>query len=273
MVSYVKIFGGLGNQLFQYSFGQYLLTINKDYNIKYDLSYFKNEDAHELVLNKYNIDFEPITEKEQKKLTPSFVQKIFRRIGKDHLIYNIEYEKDTFIFKDIKPKEERLYVGYWQNTKYLKKNELYLKKIFNPNYKIDTKLERDYINIGIHVRRGDYLNIDKYKVYNDDYYFKSINFIDTKIHEPKKYFIFSDEIDYCKKLFNNLKNCYFVEDSNTLGDFELMKCMDHIIISNSTFSWWAAWLSDKKNKITICPKIWMKGNENVELIQKNWIKL
>jgi hypothetical protein len=52
----------------------------------------------------------------------------------------------------------------------------------------------------------------------------------------------------------------------------LMSLCKHNITANSSFSWWAAWLNQYKNKIVIAPKQWFVDKEN-EVACDNWIKL
>ena len=55
-------------------------------------------------------------------------------------------------------------------------------------------------------------------------------------------------------------------------EFEMMKKFKNYIISNSTFSWWGAYLSDYKETTVLCPKIWWKTRPDINIALPNWIK-
>jgi hypothetical protein len=106
--------------------------------------------------------------------------------------------------------------------------------------------------VSIHIRRGDYTTPNQYhpligKEYVDKAmkYFNNVHFI-----------IFSDDKQWCETIWGGLENfTTFYSDSHFI-DFCAMSLCDHNIISNSSFSWWASYLSKKENKKIIAPKSW-----------------
>jgi len=82
--------------------------------------------------------------------------------------------------------------------------------------------------------------------------------------------------------FKNLKNIfigdeyYFVDQNIKLEpiyDFYLMTLCKHFIVSPSTFSWWAAWLSKNENKICISPPANIGMSLNRDVIPSDWINI
>jgi len=72
------------------------------------------------------------------------------------------------------------------------------------------------------------------------------------------FLIFSDnqdDINWCKKNINGLRH-YYSEGHDKYIDFTLMQLCDHNIISNSSFSWWSAWLNKNQDKIVVAPQKW-----------------
>ena len=180
--------------------------------------------------------------------------------------------------------------GFFQSEKYFKFIEKTIRKNFKFKDHIIEKVEKikyflpNITKSGfIHVRRADYLegnNINAYPLPSIDYY-------QTCIDEQNLNYIyvFSDDIDWCKKNFKNYnnKNFIFVEESDPYISLYMMSQLNIAIIANSTFSWWGAWLNSNKKKIVYCPKIWiyenfLKSQYNItleehikDLICENWI--
>ena len=118
--------------------------------------------------------------------------------------------------------------------------------------------------ISVHLRFGDYKIKNNSKIYFDlskNYFEKSINYFLDKIENPK-FIIFSDELNKAKSFLQNINNfkelniIFRIPGNNSGLDMKLMSVCNHNIISNSTFSWWGAWLNTNKNKIIICPNNW-----------------
>ena len=127
-------------------------------------------------------------------------------------------------------------------------------------------------SVAIHVRRGDYVNNEVHETIGIKYFKQSIDKIKTMTNNPH-FFVISDDISWCK---NNLKipRCVYVDfTENEIEDFEIIKLCTHKIISNSTFSWWAAFLGEKNKSITICPKKWTNKTKSTSLQLPNWIKI
>ena len=293
-MNYIKLIGGLGNQLFQYAFAYHVYKKNN--NVKLDISEFKYYRLHKLLIQNFKIKllFAKTEEVEKfylfKNRLLSFYLRLISRnfyvfinkIFNSSIIYYdfLKFYKvnNTFHFSNI----DCLYDGYWQNFNFLeinKKdliNQIKLKRIRPNHKKFLNKISKKKNSVAIHIRWYRKIkNEDKYHGnINQNYINKAMKKIEKKIKNPF-YFIFTNSTEL---FFENIK----IKDSNHkiikgFKDYEdlisIAKC-DHQIISNSTFGWWGAWLNLNKNKIVIVPKKWFfKKKTPLNLIPKNWIKI
>jgi len=102
--------------------------------------------------------------------------------------------------------------------------------------------------VAIHFRRIQYE-----PVISIDYYKKAIKYISENVENPT-FFIFSDDINWCRENLSINGICFFVENfKDELYELKLMSQCNHFIIANSTFSWWGAWLSVNADKKVIMP--------------------
>lgn len=134
------------------------------------------------------------------------------------------------------------------------------------------------INVSIHIRRGDFVFIaDKWNkeyLLDNNYYYKCLECLDSKINNKYNILVFSDDIDYCKKNYifeNEKRNVIFIENNPDYIDLWMMSLCDHNIINKSTFSWWGTYLNQNKDKIVIAPKITI-FHEKAKHLQKEYIK-
>lgn len=154
--------------------------------------------------------------------------------------------------------------GYFQSYKYLNRERV-LKQ-----FAID-KITREFIHLtypeiinedftSIHVRRGDYLKVlHKHPFCGIKYYLKAIDIIGKN----KNFIVVSDDISWCKNNIK-LKNIIYVENTSPIIDLYIQSFCNNNIISNSSFSWWGAYLNNNTNKKVIMPSLWFgyrfKGN-------------
>lgn len=112
------------------------------------------------------------------------------------------------------------------------------------------------------MRRGDYITLGITQV-PEDYYKKGIQIMESKVGSDNiQYFIFSDDIEYAKMYFSNLKNAEYVSGNrkeDSYRDMQLMSLCKHNIIANSTFSYWGAFLNRNVEKVVIAPRIAAKA--------------
>jgi hypothetical protein len=123
----------------------------------------------------------------------------------------------------------------------------------------------------VHIRRGDYKNLENYHgLLDNDYYEPACNLV-LKNFSNVKFLIFSDETEECKKLFK--EEPFFVVDSgDDAVDLCVMSMCQAHVIANSSYSWWGAWLS--KSKAVIAPKKWFghEGPKNWDTVyQEGWV--
>jgi hypothetical protein len=160
--------------------------------------------------------------------------------------------------------------GFWNNPLYFEKFNEALHEIYDSVKLYDEKyesIESDIKNsnsVSISIRRGDYLN-NKHKdiyVYLDkDYYQRAIDIIKKKIQNPKFYVFSYDDPDWLKNQLDFSPEELEIVGKNYTGDrfksyLRLLSMCKHNIISNSTFSFWGAWMNKNPQANRIGPKKW-----------------
>jgi hypothetical protein len=153
-------------------------------------------------------------------------------------------------------------LGWLQSEKYWEQCKDEVKSIFSFQDKHKSAIEKSYANalsrptIAISVRRGDYVDNPNYDLLPIEYYLKAL--INNFDYENFNIIIFSDDFKYCKIHFECFDNVYFAEGSD-IDQLCLMSLCDHFIISNSTFSWWGAYLGERPGSKVIRPAYLFAG--------------
>ena len=125
-------------------------------------------------------------------------------------------------------------------------------------------------SVGIHIRGTDYLKHPKRINLSKSYFEKAINRLKQDLFTPQ-FYVFTDDPKHAKELLQNLPYTLVASSSGIQDFYQLSNCK-HQIISNSTFSWWAAMINSHPNKLVVSPSNWFKGEEH-QLRNKQWINI
>lgn len=284
----IRVWGGIGNQMFQYAL--YKEYQSRGIETKLDISFFEKKSIH----NGYELqemfhinDGIYASKKECSQLAFYKVNKLSRlliRIIPRKTCYTVLKEKENGYDEKVLNYSNCYLEGYFQSEKYFSNIEAAIRNSFIFRKEKDDNVkewEKCIENAGqnsvsIHVRRGDYTTGGtKEKLLCDTaYYEKAIEYIENSVDNPI-FFIFSDDIEWCKNKFLNLK-CYYVTGNKGVSsawDMYLMSCCTHNIIANSSFSWWGAWLNGNDRKIVIAPKEWSSDKKFTEIIPNSWVEI
>ena len=276
---YVKLYGGLGNQLFQYAFGKSLskkLSANLMFEIEsgFKNDIFKREYAlGDLGLNPNIIsNFDEVS---QLTVSTSLLGKLYRRLNlylpESSQFYYRERKKFWFDEDTLKIKNDTFFEGYWQNYNYFKDiiSDIRLEINNGYCYKNDhvTNLLNNKNTVAVHMRYPHaFVDGKVHKGTKTHFCSLDFNYFKKAIYEMKSrvpdpfFCFFSDNIEWAKKEIHhaNLGIEYeFIDTENAISDFQLMHQCNHFVISNSTFSWWAAYLANRPNKQVVSPKNWI----------------
>jgi hypothetical protein len=263
----VKIFGGLGNQMFQYAFANSLGRHTLD-EIFFDLSSYRTNNMHNgFELDRvFNIYLNIVDDNRVYKYA-TLPDTFYKRIRRKYFTKKTHYIERKFAHQaDVFRKPDVIYYeGYWQSEKYFldidKQLRSQFKFIGQLNNKTKTFLDSmPHPITSIHVRRGDYLSIKAFNTCGKIYYENAIKKINMEFSNVC-FLVFSDDINWCRDnlKFEKNRKVFFVNWNIGLESWQdmfLMSKCDHNIIANSTFSWWGAWLNENSNKIVLAPDIW-----------------
>ena len=180
------------------------------------------------------------------------------------------YKEPHFHYKKLPYYKNMIIDGYFQSEKYFENCKDEIRRIFSPSPLVKLH-DVDYEgSASIHVRRGDYVTLSHFHPPQSViYYEQAISVIDDKV---KNIYVFSDDMEWCKKNLNHPK-LHFLSGDMYSDFFSMAKC-EHNIISNSSFSWWTAWLNSNPEKVIVAPRQWFgiayKHNTK-DLYCDNWM--
>lgn len=275
----ITLKGGFGNQLFQIVNG---ISLSKKFNKKLiiDISSFSKLNSYKNTKRNYELGI--LNLKYKKIYYLAFFYKFYSKFSNKI----VHLKEKNFNFNKILLDNDKSYLidGYWQSYKYFEKDFSF---IFNSLETIKKKINlnsfyKDLLrsnSVCVHIRRGDYITNPNTKQFHGicdiDYYEKAISYIYSKIPDANFYF-FSDDIGFLKKNFADKKNFKIISNSkfNFIEEFVLMLSCNNFILANSSFSWWAAYLSNNVNKLVVAPTKWFNVNiDTSDLIPKEWIRI
>lgn len=263
MKVFVQLTGGLGNQLFQVSFGDFLE---------------KSEGCEVLYFMLCKSGAFEINELLQLRPDLKIINKWYLRIfgfflNRPTLINYIpicSYEKYT------KKNLKKIYFGFWQFGEfynYLKQEniKIKIKEVF------ETLISKNFIYnkevATMHIRGGDYLLL-KHSLFHGNlgkYYYSE----GLKLIKQSNIYCITDDAEYADLIIRSLnvdnKNIIILSkiyNTSTIEDFSIIASIGNGVIANSTFSWWAKFFADP-NSIIVAPKKWTKSS-SFNIVKDRW---
>jgi hypothetical protein len=295
----IRLMGGLGNQMFQYALGTHLAIKNKA-ELKVDTALLADPGlSHEIATHRkleidiFDIPLKFATQKEVEyfngKLYSALPGKLYNKIIQASRKKNLIIENGRDFHPEILSLTgNKCLVGSWQSEKYFKSVESEIRKLYSfhkplrgKHLEISTEIQKTN-SVCIHVRRGDYVTSPLYSntlgTQEPEYYISALELLKSG-RAIEQIFVFSDDIAWCKNNLSFTIPYYFMDyeagENKYVTDLHLMSLCKHFIISNSTFGWWAAWLSNSKGKMVFAPANWYKDTSfnSADIIPSDWIKI
>ena len=236
-----------------------------------------------------NMDFSILVQKVSNNYFDNFLLNL-----RKYIIYKIDdtfvnYKETNYHYDPIPVNKNINIEGFFQSCKYFEKNyEKIINMIDIPNKKIEIYNKYSHLfvrpNVAIHFRIGDYYGLQYYHpILSFYYYLNSLNFIEKKLNNKNfNIYLFYQKCDknlielYQRKLIEcGYHNSFMINDDiEDYNQLILMSLCDNMIIANSTFSWFGAYLSTSENKIVCYPSVWFgeghKNNNTKDLFPTGW---
>ena len=271
----VVLNGGLGNQLFGWSMG-YAVAAKNDYKLKLNSSELIDRPFE---LGKFGILADSSLPNFKYPFRPDLISRVKRKIGiRLNLRASVYAEKSFRYDPAVKtlPPGSTLY-GYFQSWKYFEEYRHEIKKRIKSHFPESPeylKFRQEISNgeyIAVHVRRGDYIGREDFHgLTTAEYYSRAFENVGVKPFV--EIICFSDSIEIAKKV---LPNCSRYIGPESLDDpvtlLRIMSEANGLIGSNSSLSWWSAYLMDE-GKIKIFPAKWFANSDldTTDLLPPGW---
>lgn len=285
----VKVLGGLGNQMFQYALYVALCKRYPDEEVKIDINSFRGYGLH----NGYELEHifdlcsaPRATWRDVVRLAwPYFHYRLWQlgsRLLWQRSTMFVEPQNMAFCPHFCACSGDTYYDGYWQDFRYFAEvmDEVRATYTFPPLTDAKNKAVAQQISstrsVALHIRRGDYLKHKKYAgTCSKEYYVEAIRRME-ELHVVDGYFIFCNDAEWFHENVAPLlagRSVTMVDwnhGKHAFRDMQLMSMSRHLIIANSTFSWWAAMLHQPADCTIIAPKKWYAFEDYHSPILDQW---
>jgi hypothetical protein len=287
----LSLTGGLGNQLFQYSFGRYL-AVKFDQDLALDDTFYLSFPAgvtpRRYELDKFATQSRIVTDAERrylKRYTNRYLRYLQKYISMPGRFKYVREPLDRLLLEVRDDAGDLLLDGYWQSEQYFAGAEDVIRKDLTPTINLSELDEhiklamQNTVSVSLHVRRGDYVTNAHANAWHGvcglDYYRQALSVIASRIQHPH-YFVFSDDMEWVKANLPIGQPCTYVshnDEATAVNDLMLMASCQHHIIANSSFSWWGAWLNPSQDKLVVRPRVWLKQlpHMNDSVCPASWI--
>ncbi|MCC6512111.1 MAG: alpha-1,2-fucosyltransferase [Pirellulaceae bacterium] len=264
-----RIDGGLGNQMFQVAFGLQLAQQHST-QLVLDLSAYGDGPAHGYMLDRFCVSAKFLSFEDQQRLPRRYRPRSARLGWSDWLAGNqlrrVKEKPYGYADRYLRAGDDSYLVGYWQSDQYFPDVQDQVRQQFRLAEPLSATSQRlwDHMiakpSLAIHVRRGDYLSKPQaasiYRHLSLDYYRRAVLARLTErtgVHVV----VFSNDIDWCRQHLALPCPVQFVTSSaGAHEELWLMTAAECVVMANSTFSWWGAWLSQREEPRVFAPRRW-----------------
>jgi Glycosyl transferase family 11 len=278
----VRLMGGLGNQMFQYAVGR-ALADEHNVQLVLDISHFDAQPSTE-VPRHLEVDCFRIRAEVSRNRIPTG-NALTRRVVGGRRLRAVHETGFSFDSRILALPDDTLLIGYWQSERYFETNAEAIRRDFTPRFELTERTRShagqiDDSTVCLHVRRADYvshaISAQVHGFVGLDYYRSALEHI-VEAGVTPRLLVISDEPEWCSQHLDLGYPMTVVDrlPGRSYEDMLLMSKCRYIVIANSSFSWWGAWLSDALDKIVVAPKNWFVGShyETHDLIPAGWIQL
>jgi hypothetical protein len=201
------------------------------------------------------------------------LQKIFNKLGSKYKIHLAD--GIGFFHNQSRTWEPEIVVGcfhsyVWATKRnirtYLQQLELKIKPPWLIELENQAKLEAPVI---VHIRRTDYLGIAELGFLDFEYYWTQMRKIATE-SQATIFWLFTDNfdevLDHIPPDLSQISKLIDYDQEDAASNLMAMRLGKAYILSNSTFSWWGAFLSFSNNPLIRCPDRWYRTGKSPNLI-------
>lgn len=277
------IYGGLGNQMFQYACGR-AIALRTGGELMLDFRDFFAGPGQQIGLHHLNI---VASEARASDLPPQKSQKLRYYLWRAlKLSPRIVRQRGLAFDPDVLGLTGKICLhGYWQSERFFAdvadriRSELTVKTAPDERNRALLGEIGSRPAVSLHIRRGDYVNVAKTNAVHGtcslDYYRRAADYLADAMDEPPVFYVFSDEPDWARDNLDlpfEIRIADHNDSSRNYEDLRLMAACRHHIIANSSFSWWGAWLNPSPSKIVVAPSRWFASPsmKNPDMIPAGW---